>query len=125
MLGPQLFVLYVNDLPSQFSPREVIPFADDTTTLSRGRTAENAVVKLQAFCTQIFVMPICHICVTFVLPLRPSLVSTFESISAADEFPFVYRWLLVADGFSPKARYFQGSTVLLIYRMSLFNRTKF
>ena len=32
--GPLLFLLYVNDLPSQVSSRGVILFANDTTTLS-------------------------------------------------------------------------------------------
>ena len=53
ILGPLLFLLYVNDLPSQVSSREVILFADDTTTLSHGKTAENVTSDIQASLNEI------------------------------------------------------------------------
>ena len=43
----------MNDLPSQVSSREVILFADDTTTLSHGKTAENLTSDIQASLNEI------------------------------------------------------------------------
>ena len=53
ILGPLLFLLYVNDLPSQVSSREVILFDDDTTTLSHGKIAENVTSDIQASLNEI------------------------------------------------------------------------
>ena len=40
ILGPLLFLMYVNDLPSIIKA-ETIMFADDTTCLSHGHTVES------------------------------------------------------------------------------------
>ncbi|CAB3999792.1 Hypothetical predicted protein [Paramuricea clavata] len=45
-LGPLLFILFINDLPSQLSHSESTMFADDTTVLTEGSSIHDLNVKL-------------------------------------------------------------------------------
>jgi hypothetical protein len=44
--GPLLFILFINDLPSQLSHSESTMFADDTTVLTEGSSIHDLNVKL-------------------------------------------------------------------------------
>ena len=46
ILGPLLFILFINDLPSQLSHSESTMFADDTTVLTEGSSIHDLNVKL-------------------------------------------------------------------------------
>jgi retron-type reverse transcriptase len=46
ILGPLLFILFINDLPSQLSHSESTMFADDTTVLTKGSSIHDLNVKL-------------------------------------------------------------------------------
>ena len=46
VLGPTLFVLFTNDLPSSVPTGSVYMYADDTTILCIGETADLAIAKL-------------------------------------------------------------------------------
>ena len=46
ILGPLLFILFINDLPSQLSHSESTMFADDTTVLTEGSSIKDLNVKL-------------------------------------------------------------------------------
>ena len=48
VLGPTLFVLYTNDLPSSVSSASVYMYADDTTVYCLGDNVDNAVKSLNA-----------------------------------------------------------------------------
>ena len=48
ILGPTLFVLYTNDLPSSVSSGSVFMYADDTTVYCIGDNVDNAVTSLNA-----------------------------------------------------------------------------
>ena len=47
VLGPTLFALYTNDLPSAVSSGFIFMFADDTTVSCIGDTADNTVTSLK------------------------------------------------------------------------------
>ena len=47
ILGPLLFVIFINELPAQCQNSEVSLFADDTTIVAWGKTPEEVEVKLQ------------------------------------------------------------------------------
>ena len=53
ILGPILFVLYTNDLPSSVSSGSVFRYADDTTVCCFGYNADNAVMSLNASLTDL------------------------------------------------------------------------
>ena len=46
ILGPLLFILFINDLPSQLSHSDSTLFADDTTILTTGSSTQELNVKL-------------------------------------------------------------------------------
>ena len=49
VLGPTLFTLFTNDLPSSVSSGSVYMFADDTTVYCISDTAEKSIAKLNSF----------------------------------------------------------------------------
>ena len=53
ILGPTLFVLYTNDLPSSVSSGSVFMYADDTTVYCIGDSVDNAVTSLNAALTDL------------------------------------------------------------------------
>ena len=53
ILGPTLFVLYTNDLPSSVSSGSVFIYADDTTVYCIGDNMDNAVMSLNAALTDL------------------------------------------------------------------------
>ena len=53
ILGPTLFVLYTNDLPSSISSGSVFMYADDTTVYCIDDNVENAVMSLNAALTDL------------------------------------------------------------------------
>ena len=46
ILGPILFLIYVNDMNNSDTTTNFIKFADDTTILSNGATLDEAVTKM-------------------------------------------------------------------------------
>ena len=53
ILGPTLFVLYTNDLPSSVSSGSLFMYADDTTVYCIGDNVDNAVMSLNAALTDL------------------------------------------------------------------------
>ena len=53
ILGPLLFILFINDLPSQLSHSESTMFADDTTVLTEGSSIHDLNVKLKMISSRI------------------------------------------------------------------------
>ena len=53
ILGPTLFVLYTNDLPSSVSFGSVFMYADDTTVYCIGDNMDNTVMSLNAALTDL------------------------------------------------------------------------
>ena len=47
LLGPRLFITYVNDLPNSIGSGEVYMYADDTTIYTTGNTADEVAIALQ------------------------------------------------------------------------------
>ena len=47
ILGPLLFILFVNDLPKMVQNGSLNMYADDTTMYSEGNTVANAIGKLK------------------------------------------------------------------------------
>lgn len=47
VLGPLLFILYINDLPNYIHEGKVIMYADDTTILVSGKTKEEITYKIE------------------------------------------------------------------------------
>ena len=50
VLGPTLFVLFTNDLPSKVTEGTVYMYADDTTLFYIGRTANEVIKSLNLQC---------------------------------------------------------------------------
>lgn len=48
ILGPVLFLLYVNDITEYVSPQNIFLFADDTTLFTRGKESND--LEIEAFC---------------------------------------------------------------------------
>ena len=53
LLGPRLFVTYVNDLPDSIRSGEVYMYADDTTIYTIGNTTDEVAVALQVILDQL------------------------------------------------------------------------
>lgn len=51
ILGPFLFLLYINDLPSNVSTASTTMFADDTFFLTQKHLINNTIDKIQTWCT--------------------------------------------------------------------------
>ena len=54
VLGPTLFVLFTNDLPSKVTEGTVYMYADDTTLFYIGRTADEVIKSLNLQCFRLF-----------------------------------------------------------------------
>ena len=53
LLGPRLFITYVNDLPDSIRSGEVYMYADDTTIYTIGNTTDEAAIALQVILDQL------------------------------------------------------------------------
>ena len=53
LLGPRLFITYVNDLPDSIRSGEVYMYADDTTIYTTGNTTDEVAIALQLILDQL------------------------------------------------------------------------
>ena len=53
LLGPRLFITYVNDLPDSIRRGEVYMYADDTTSYTIGNTTDEVAIALQVILNQL------------------------------------------------------------------------
>ena len=53
LLGPRLFITYVNDLPDSIRSGEVYMYADDTTIYTTGNSTDEVVIALQVILDQL------------------------------------------------------------------------
>ena len=91
MLGPTLFALYTNDLPSAVTSGSVFMYADDTTVYCIGDTVDNTVTslnkalsELNSWCLENSLTPHSAKCKAMLLMRKPH-IGRLNSMSVGED----------------------------------------